>query len=71
MLAKHVDGVICIARWKQNAPPAVAQALRILELLNANVIGVALTRVDMAAQSASGYGEAEYFYRYYKDYYAA
>lgn len=71
VLAQKVDAVVCVARWKQTPRGAVAHALRILESLNANVVGVVLTRVDMQAQAATGYGDPEYFYRYYKDYYAA
>jgi capsular exopolysaccharide synthesis family protein len=71
VLAQKVDGVVCIARWKQTPRAAVAHALRILESLNANVVGVVLTRVDMAEQAASGYGDPEYFYRRYENYYSA
>jgi len=71
VLAQKVDGVLCVARWKKTPRRAVGQALHILESLHANVLGVVLTRVDMAAQASTGYGEPEYFYKYYKDYYAS
>jgi capsular exopolysaccharide synthesis family protein len=71
VLAQKVDGVVCIARWKQTPRRAVAHALRILESLNANVIGVVLTRVDMTEQAATAYGDPEYFYRHYESYYAS
>lgn len=71
ILAQKVDAVVCIARWKQTPRRAVAHALRILESLNANTVGVVLTRVDMAEQAATGYGDAEYYFKYYKDYYTS
>jgi capsular exopolysaccharide synthesis family protein len=71
VLAQKVDAVVCVARWKQTPRAAVAHALRILKSQNANVVGVVLTRVDMAEQAATGYGDPEYFYRHYENYYSA
>ena len=43
----------------------------LLPLANAQIAGVALTQVDMNAQSKHGYGDAGYYYDEYKKYYAS
>jgi len=54
-LASRVDGVLLVVRLKKNAKPVAARASRMLETLEANVIGVVVNGVG--SRSAKGYGK--------------
>ena len=69
ILAAKVDVVVLIAKWRTTPFKAVESALKQLEAVGARVAGVALSRVDMREQARSGYGDAGYYYRLYKEYY--
>ncbi|WP_396593037.1 GumC family protein [Brevundimonas sp. R86498] len=70
-LAAKSDAVVFLARWKKTPEKAIASSLQLLDQSGAHVAGVALTQVDMKAQSRYGYGDAGYYYADYKKYYAA
>lgn len=53
-LASRVDGVLLVVRLKKNAKPMAARASRMLETLEANVIGVIVNGVG--SRAAKGYG---------------
>lgn len=53
-LASRVDGVLLVVRLKKNAKPLAARASRMLETLQANVIGVVVNGVG--SRTARGYG---------------
>lgn len=53
-LASRVDGVLLVVRLKKNAKPVAARALRMLETLEANVIGVVVNGVGSRAARAYG-----------------
>ncbi|TWU47517.1 Tyrosine-protein kinase YwqD [Rubripirellula tenax] len=64
-LASRVDGVLLVVRLRKNIKPAVAQASRMLETLEANVLGIIVNGVG--SRAARGYGkysgsEGEYNY---------
>ncbi|TWU55208.1 polysaccharide biosynthesis tyrosine autokinase [Rubripirellula reticaptiva] len=68
-LASRVDGVILVVRLRKNIKPAVAQATRMLETLDANVLGIVVNGVG--SRAARGYGkssEAEGNYNYGSSY---
>ena len=54
-LASRVDGVLLVVRLRKNIKPLAARASRMLETLEANVIGVVVNGVG--SRSAKGYGK--------------
>lgn len=70
VLAGRSDAVIFLVKWRKTPQKAIQQSLRLLEQSGAQVVGVALTQVDMNAQARYGYGDAGYYYADYKKYYA-
>lgn len=69
-LATKVDAVIFAVRWRKTREQAIRIALRLLPKANVNLAGVLLTAVDMRKQSRYGFGDAGYYYKQYKSYYA-
>jgi Mrp family chromosome partitioning ATPase len=65
-----VDAVVMLARWKKTPIKAILAALSLLKGRGIFVAGVALTQVDMKAQTRYGYGDANYYYKSYRKYYA-
>lgn len=55
-IASRVDGVVLVVRLRKNIKPAVAQATRMLETLQANVLGIVVNGVG--SRAARGYGKA-------------
>jgi Mrp family chromosome partitioning ATPase len=70
ILAPHVDAVVMLARWKKTPVKAITAAINLLQGRGVFVAGVALTQVDMKAQTRYGYGDANYYYKSYRKYYA-
>lgn len=71
IIANKADMVVLLARWRKTPARAINNAVKLLQQSGANIAGVALTQVDMAAQSKHGYGDAGYYYDEYKKYYAS
>jgi capsular exopolysaccharide synthesis family protein len=71
ILAGKTDLVVLLARWRKTPARAIGASVRLLQQANAQIAGVALTQVDMNAQSKHGYGDAGYYYDEYKKYYAS
>ncbi len=69
VLGSQADGVVFLIRWRATSARAAQHAIAALRGAEANVLGVALTHVDMNAQAASGYGDSSYYYRKYQEYY--
>lgn len=69
VLAPLADVVVVLARWKKTQRKAVEATLRLLGGSNAYVAGVALTQVDLRAQTKYGYGDPGYYYKAYRKYY--
>ena len=69
-IASNADAVIITARWKKSSVTAVRKAIGELRQAGANVLGVVLNSVDLAAQARYGYDNAGYYYRSYRKYYA-
>jgi capsular exopolysaccharide synthesis family protein len=69
-LASRVDGVLLVVRLKKNVKPLAARASRMLETLEANVIGVIVNGVGSRAAKGYGkYADADGYYnrgRYYQ-----
>ncbi|MBC7669020.1 MAG: polysaccharide biosynthesis tyrosine autokinase [Gemmatimonadaceae bacterium] len=71
ILANKADMVVLLARWRKTPARAINNAVKMLQQSGAHIAGVALTQVDMNAQSKHGYGDAGYYYEDYKKYYAS
>ncbi len=69
VLAPKADVTVFLAQWRKTPRKAVENAIRQLESVGAFVAGVGLTQVDMKEQARSGYGDAGYYYRAYRQYY--
>jgi exopolysaccharide transport family protein len=70
VLARSADAVVMLARWKKTPVKAITSALALLQGQGVFVAGVALTQVDLKAQGRYGYGDANYYYKSYRKYYA-
>jgi succinoglycan biosynthesis transport protein ExoP len=70
VLAASADAVVMLARWKKTPVKAITTALSLLQGRGIFVAGVALTQVDLKAQTRYGYGDANYYYKSYRKYYA-
>ncbi len=70
VLASMADGVVFLVRWRNTPAKAAGIALRQLHDVQANVLGVAMTLIDMRDHARSGFGDASYYLREYSSYYA-
>ncbi len=70
VLAPHADAVVMLARWKKTPVKAITAAISLLQGRGVFLAGVALTQVDLKAQTRYGYGDANYYYKSYRKYYA-
>ena len=70
ILAPHTDAVVMLARWKKTPVKAITAAIGLLQGRGVFLAGLALTQVDMKAQTRYGYGGADYYYKSYRKYYA-
>lgn len=71
VLSAQADVVLMLAKWRKTPERALAAGVKMLEQSGAHVAGIALTQVDMKAQSSQGYGDAGYYYAEYKKYYSS
>ena len=69
ILAKSVDAVIFLVRWRKTPESAVEMATHLLSTVGATVAGVALSRVDLRAMAKSGYGDPAKYFKSYENYY--
>jgi capsular exopolysaccharide synthesis family protein len=69
VLAQRADFVAVVTRWRVTPYKAVQGALGLLWDNNVEVGGILLNRVDMAKQVRHGYGDINYYYSSYKQYY--
>ncbi|MGC1303409.1 MAG: polysaccharide biosynthesis tyrosine autokinase [Caulobacteraceae bacterium] len=68
-LASLGDAVLFLTGWRKTKASAVKHALATLRNANVHVSGVALSKVNLAAQAKHGYGDAAYYYKEYQSYY--
>ncbi len=69
-LAPKADVVVFLAQWRKTPRKAVQAAFELLSSVGADISGIALTQVDVREQAKYGYGDAGYYYRAYRKYYA-
>lgn len=68
-IAHKADGVLFLVRSGTTPSQAAEFALHALHTAGANILGVALTLVDMEVQARYGYGDGAYFFNRYREYY--
>jgi capsular exopolysaccharide synthesis family protein len=71
VIASMADGVVFLLRWRKTAVKAAEIALDRLADVDANVLGVALTQVNVVEQARAGFGDAGYYYKDVESYHAA
>ena len=70
ILAPKADVVVFLVQWRRVPRKAVEAAFAMLNSVGADIAGVALTLVDAREQAKYGFGDAGYYYRSYRKYYA-
>lgn len=70
VLVHHFDALVLLVRWRYTPARAARAALHQITSVGGSVTGVALTMVNLKAQSQSGFGDPSYYADYMKDYYA-
>ena len=71
MLVRKVDALVLLATWRSTPAKAVRAAVHMINSVGGRVTGVALTMVNLKAQTQSGYGEPTAYYRDIKSYYTS
>ena len=69
MIAHFADATLFCARWRRTRRETVHNAIELLEEAQANVVGVALTRVDARVHGRSGYADADACSSRYRQYF--
>ncbi|OJU08261.1 MAG: hypothetical protein BGN86_03470 [Caulobacterales bacterium 68-7] len=69
LLSVKVDAVVFIVRWRKTPSRAAEIGLATLKSSGANVLGVALSQVNLDSQRSFGYGDSSYYYDRYRSYY--
>jgi succinoglycan biosynthesis transport protein ExoP len=65
IVAGLADATVLCLRWRDTPRNAVLHALELLEEAHANVVGAALTQVDVNVHVRSGYADAEVYHPRY------
>lgn len=68
IISPLADAVLFCVRWDNTPRGAVKEALREFSMVDPNIAGLVMTRVD--EQKASSYGYSNYGYGYYRGHYA-
>jgi Mrp family chromosome partitioning ATPase len=61
IIAGMADATVFCVRWRVTPSHTALHALELLEDAHANVVGVALTRVDVNVHLRSGHADAEVY----------
>jgi polysaccharide biosynthesis transport protein len=69
IVAGLADATLFCVRWRATSRQAALHALELLEEAHANVVGVALTQVDVNSHVRSGYADAEVYHPRYNGYF--
>ena len=70
ILASRADAVVFCTRWRATSKMAVKAALRRLPPEHVNVVGIALSAVDMKKKSFLDPNDPSFYYSQYESYYA-
>lgn len=69
-LAAKADATLMLIRWRKTALAALQSALHQMPQDRINVVGVAMTQVDMRRRSLFGKNDPAFYFREYRSYYA-
>jgi capsular exopolysaccharide synthesis family protein len=69
IVAGLAEATLFCIRWRRTSRNAALHALELLEEAHANVVGVALTQVDVNVHVRSGYADAEVYHPRYGGYF--
>ncbi len=69
IVAGLADATLFCVRWRVTSRQVALHALELLEEAHANVVGAALTQVDVAVHVRSGYADAEVYHPRYGGYF--
>jgi polysaccharide biosynthesis transport protein len=69
IIARTADATLLCVRWHDTPRSVVRTSLDLLEETRANVVGVAMTRVDVRAHGRSGFADAEVYHSRYGGYF--
>ena len=69
-LAAKADATLMLIRWRKTALAALQSALHQMPHDRINVVGVAMTQVDMRRRSLFGKNDPAFYFREYRSYYA-
>jgi polysaccharide biosynthesis transport protein len=69
IVAGLADATLLCVRWRHTPRDVVLNALELLEEAHANVVGAALTQVDVRAHVRSGFADAEVYHPRYGGYF--
>jgi succinoglycan biosynthesis transport protein ExoP len=69
IVAGLADATLLCVRWRDTPRDVVLHALELLEEAHANVVGAALTQVDVNVHVRSGYADAEVYHPRYGGYF--
>lgn len=69
VVARLADATLLCVRWRETPHSVVSHSLEMLQEAGAQVIGVALTRVDTRSHAKSGTADAEAYHPRYAGYY--
>ena len=68
-IGKLSDAVVMVARWRRTKADAVRMAADILKKVDARIIGLVLSRVNVRKRVKYGVGDYSYYVRQYGKYY--
>ena len=69
IVAGLADATLLCVRWRRTSRNVALHALELLEEAHANVVGAALTQVDVNVHVRSGYADAEVYHPRYGGYF--
>ncbi len=69
ILAQKADAVALLVRWRHTPSKAAQRATDLLKEAGVTFAGAALTQVNLTEQARYGYGDTEYYFNSYKNYY--
>ncbi len=69
VVAGLADATLFFVHWRATSRAVALHALQLLEEAHANVVGAALTQVDIGVHLRSGYADAEVYHPRYGGYF--
>jgi len=69
VIAAKADAVLMLGHWRRTPFKATDSAIDLLLEAGCNLVGLALTQVNLKRQAMTGYGDRYYYYKAYSKYY--